>query len=151
VFEVVPATKPAPTAVVAPTRHEPRGDWPPPLPAGSFVPPELAAAAVQAKAKQAAQVALAVLNPTDQYLVLVALLADLHAKFGGDVPRSAQVTVEVPRSERKPTSLSQPPPPAPGATQDAEEEEVEEPKPRAAPRSKASRPKATAAKSRSRA
>ncbi|HET7542546.1 MAG TPA: phosphorylated adapter RNA export RNA-binding domain-containing protein [Polyangiaceae bacterium] len=148
VFEVVPASKPVPTAVVAPPRHEPRGEWPPALPAGSFVPPELPAAVVQAKAKQAAQAALSALNPTDQYLVLVGLLADLHAKFGGEVPRSAQVTVEVPRSERKPTSLSQPPPPA--AVTAEEEEEVEEPKPRATPRAKASRPKATAAKSRSR-
>ena len=60
------------------------------------------------KAKQGAQAALSALNPTDQYLLLVGLLADLHAKFGGEVPRSTPV--EVPRSERKPTGISQPPP-----------------------------------------
>ena len=146
VFEVVPASKPASSAVITPQRHEPRGEWPPALPSGSFVPPELSGAVVQAKAKQAAQAALGALNPTDQYLVLVALLADLHAKFGGEVPRSA--ALEIPRSERKPTTLSQPPPPA--AEPAEEEEEVEEPKPRATPRAKAARPKATAAKSRSR-
>jgi len=147
VFEVVPASKPAPTVVVAPPRHEPRGEWPPAPPPGSFIPPELPAAVVQAKAKQAAQAALNPLNPTDQYLVLLGLLADLHAQFGGEVPRSA--TVEVPRSERKPTGISQPPPPANTAAE--ADEEVEEPKPRATPRAKAARPKATAAKSRSRA
>jgi len=151
VFEVVPASKPAPTAVVvAPARHEPRGEWPPAPPAGSFIPPELPAAVVQAKAKQGAQAALSALNPTDQYLVLVGLLADLHAQFGGEVPRST--TVEVPRSERKPTGISQPPPAVVNAAAaEEEEEEVEEPKPRATPRAKAARPKATAAKSRSRA
>lgn len=151
VFEVVPASKPAPTVVVAPSRHEPRGEWPPAPPPGSFIPPELPAAVVQAKAKQGAQAALNPLNPTDQYLVLVGLLADLHAQFGGEVPRSAMV--EVPRSERKPTSISQPPPAAAvsATTAEEEEEEVEEPKPRATPRAKAARPKATATKSRSRA
>jgi len=148
VFEVVPASKPAPTVVVAPARHlEPRGEWPPAPPEGSFIPPELPAAVVTAKAKQAAQAALSPLNPTDQYLLLVGLLADLHAQFGGEVPRSS--VVEVPRSERKPTSISQPPPAATHAAE--EEEEVEAPKPRAAPRAKAARPKATAAKTRSRA
>jgi hypothetical protein len=146
VFEVVPASKPAPTVVVASPRHEPRGEWPPAPPEGSFIPPELPAAVVLAKAKQGAQTALATLNPTDQYLLLVGMLADLHAQFGGEVPRST--VVEVPRSERKPTGISQPPP---AAARVAEEEEVEEPKPRAAPRAKATRPKATAAKSRSRA
>jgi len=111
------------------------------------------AAVVQAKAKLAAQAALSSLNPTDQYLLLVGLLADLHAQFGGEVPRSN--VVEVPRSERKPTTLSQPPvsPPAAAVKRAAveAEEEVEEPKPRATPRAKAARPKATAAKSRSRA
>jgi len=146
VFEVVPASKPAPTVVVNTPRHEPRGEWPPAPPEGSFIPPELSAAVVQAKAKQGAQAALSALNPTDQYLLLVGLLADLHAKFGGEVPRSNPV--EVPRSERKPTGISQPPP---AVVQAEEEEEVEEPKPRATPRAKAARPKATAAKSRSRA
>jgi hypothetical protein len=149
VFEVVPASKPAPTSVVnTPPRHEPRGEWPPPPPPGSFIPPELPAAVIQAKAKQGAQAALSPLNPSEQYLLLVGLLADLHAQFGGEVPRSA--TVEVPRSERKPTGISQPPPAIANADV-AEEEEVEEPKPRATPRAKAARPKATAAKSRSRA
>jgi len=147
VFEVVPASKPAPSAPVSTPRNEPRGEWPPALPPGSFVPPELPAAVVQAKAKQGAQAALGALNPTDQYLVLVGLLADLHAQFGGEVPRSA--TVEVPRSERKPTSISQPPPAV--SNEAAAEEEVEEPKPRATPRAKTARPKAAAAKSRSRA
>jgi len=78
---------------------------------------------------------------------LVELLADLHAQYGGDPPRAS--TVEVPRSERKPTSISQPPPAAKQVVE--EEEEVEVPKPRAAPRAKAARPKATAAKTRSRA
>ena len=153
VFEVVPASKPAPVVVNAPPRHEPRGEWPPAPPEGSFIPPELPAAVVQAKAKLAAQAALSSLNPTDQYLLLVGLLADLHAQFGGEVPRSN--VVEVPRSERKPTTLSQPPvsPPAAAVKRAAveAEEEVEEPKPRATPRAKAARPKATAAKSRSRA
>ncbi|HKO51007.1 MAG TPA: phosphorylated adapter RNA export RNA-binding domain-containing protein [Polyangiaceae bacterium] len=152
VFEVVPAAKPPPIVVSSP-RHEPRGEWPPAPPEGSFIPPELSAAVVLAKAKQAAQAALSPLNPTDQYLLLVGLLADLHAQFGGEVPRSS--AVEVPRSERKPTTLSQPPaPPAAAAIKRAvvqEEEEIEEPKPRATPRAKATRPKATAAKSRSRA
>jgi len=148
VFEVVPASKPAPTTVAVSTpRHEPRGEWPPAPPPGAFIPPELPAAVVQAKAKLSAQAAISMLNPTDQYLLLVGLLADLHAQFGGEVPRSA--TVEVPRSERKPTSISQPPPAIASAV--VEEEEVEEPKPRATPRAKAARPKATAAKSRSRA
>jgi len=146
VFEVVPASKPAPSVVVNPPRHEPRGEWPPTPPEGSFIPPELPAAVLLAKAKQGAQAALGPLNPTDQYLLLVGLLADLHAQFGGEVPRSS--VVEVPRSERKPTSISQPPP---AAARAVEEEEVEEPKPRATPRAKAARPKATAAKSRSRA
>jgi len=149
VFEVVPASKPAPTAVVAPARHEPRGEWPPAPPPGSFIPPELPAAVVQAKAKQGAQAALSPLNPTDQYLVLVGLLADLHAQFGGEVPRSS--VAEAPRSERKPTGISQPPPAIASAAAAEEEEEVEEPKPRATPRAKATQPKATAAKSRSRA
>ncbi len=152
VFEVVPAAKPAPPVVISTPRHEPRGEWPPAPPEGSFIPPELPAAVVQAKAKQGAQAALSPLNPTDQYLLLVGLLADLHAQFGGEVPRSN--VVEVPRSERKPTSISQPPvspPPAVIKRTVEEEEEVEEPKPRATPRAKAARPKATAAKSRSRA
>jgi hypothetical protein len=146
VFEVVPASKPAPTVVANPPRHEPRGEWPPTPPEGSFIPPELPAAVVLAKAKQGARAALASLNPTDQYLLLVGLLADLHAQFGGEVPRSSGV--EIPRSERKPTGISQPPP---AAASPVEVEETEEPKPRATPRAKAARPKATAAKSRSRA
>jgi len=149
VFEVVPAAKPAPPVVHHSPRREPRGEWPPAPPEGAFIPPELPAAVLLAKAKQGAQVALSTLNPTDQYLTLVGLLADLHAQFGGEVPRSA--VVEVPRSERKPTSVSQPPPPAPVPVEAEAEEEVEEPKPRAAPRAKAARPKATAAKTRSRA
>ncbi|MEI9949396.1 MAG: phosphorylated adapter RNA export RNA-binding domain-containing protein [Pseudomonadota bacterium] len=152
VFEVVPASKPAPVVVVNAPRHEPRGEWPPAPPEGSFIPPELPAAVVQAKARQGAQAALSPLNPTDQYLLLVGLLADLHAQFGGEVPRA--IVAEVPRSERKPTNLSQPPasqPPAAIKRAVEEEEEVEEPKPRATPRAKAARPKATAAKSRSRA
>jgi hypothetical protein len=149
VFEVVPASKPAPsTAALSghspPPRHEPRGEWPPTPPEGAFIPPELPFAVLKAKAKQVAQAGLSGLNPTDQYLLLVELLADLHAQYGGEVPRSA--AVEVPRSERKPTGLSQPPP----GRELAEEAEVEEPKPRAT-RAKAARPKAAAAKSRSRA
>ncbi|HYQ03256.1 MAG TPA: hypothetical protein VER96_31495 [Polyangiaceae bacterium] len=143
VFEVVPASKPAHSAPIPTPRSEPRGEWPPTPPPGAFIPPELPAAVVQAKAKQGAQVALSTLNPTDQYLVLVGLLADLHAQFGGEVPRSA--TVEVPRSERKPTGISQPPPAIVTPVAE-EEEEVEEPKPRATPRAKAARPKATATK-----
>jgi hypothetical protein len=81
-------------------------------------------------------------------MLLLGLLADLHAQFGGELPRST--TVEAPRSERKPTGISQPPPAVANADV-AEEEEVEEPKPRATPRSKAARPKAAATKSRSRA
>jgi hypothetical protein len=150
VFEVVPASKPAPTVAPHTPRHEPRGEWPPAPPSGSFIPPELPAAVVLAKAKQGVQAALGPLNPTDQYLLLLSLLADLHAQFGGEVPRSAVVAAEVPRSERKPTGVSQPPPAA--ATNAVEaEEEVEVPKPRATPRAKAARPKATATKSRSRA
>ena len=145
VFEVVPASKPAPSASAP--RSEPRGEWPPAPPEGAFIPPELPAAVVRAKAKQSAQAALVGLNPTDQYLMLVELLADLHAQYGGEAPRSS--AVEVPRSERKPTSLSQPPPAALGRVAEPQEE-VEEPKPRTS-RAKAARPKATAAKSRSRA
>ncbi|MEO8904431.1 MAG: phosphorylated adapter RNA export RNA-binding domain-containing protein [Polyangiaceae bacterium] len=145
VFEVVPASKPAPSTSAP--RSEPRGEWPPAPPVGAFIPPELPAAVVRAKAKQGAQAALAGLNPTDQYLLLVELLADLHVQFGGEPPRSS--AVEEPRSERKPTSLSQPPPAALGRVAPAEEE-VEEPKPRAS-RAKAARPKAAATKSRSRA
>ncbi len=150
VFEVVPASKPAPsTPHASAPRSEPRGEWPPAPPEGAFIPPELPAAVVRAKAKQSAQAALAGLNPTDQYLLLVELLADLHAQYGGEPPRSS--AVEVPRSERKPTSLSQPPPAALGrVAEPQEQEEVEEPKPRAS-RAKAARPKATATKSRSRA
>jgi hypothetical protein len=148
VFEVVPASKPAQTVSHSSARQEPRGEWPPALPEGAFIPPELPAAVVKAKAKQAAQGAFAGLNPTDQYLLLVELLADLHAQFGGEVPRSA--AVEAPRSERKPTGLSQPPPGRVQAEPEPEPEEVEEPKPRAT-RAKAARPKAAAAKSRSRA
>ena len=145
VFEVVAAAKPAPPPV-APSvaRVEPR-QWPPTPPEGSFIPPELPAAVVRAKAKQAAQAAFASVNPTDQYLLLVELLADLHAQFGGELPRSA--AVEAPRSERKPTGLSQPPP----AALVAEEEEAEEPKPRATRAKAPARPKAAATKSRSRA
>ena len=151
VFEVVPASKPAPatsgggSGYVAPPRHEPRGEWPPTPPEGSFIPPELSGAVLKAKAKQVVQAGLSALNPTDQYLLLVELLADLHAQYGGEVPRSA-AAVEVPRSERKPTSLSQPPP----GRAVAEETEAEEPKPRTT-RAKPARPKAAAAKSRSRA
>jgi hypothetical protein len=151
VFEVVPASKPPPppaytpppaAAPVAP-RAAPRGEWPPSLPEGAFIAPELPAAVIRAKAKQGAQAAFASLNPTDQYLLLVELLGELHAQHGGEPPRSA--SVEAPRSERKPTTLSQPPP-----AQEPEEAEAEEPKPRAT-RPKATRPKATASKSRSRA
>ena len=148
VFEVVVAAKPSPPVPVAPSapRVEPR-QWPPTPPEGSFIPPELPAAVVRAKAKQAAQAALAAVNPTDQYLLLVELLADLHAQFGGELPRSA--AVEVPRSERKPTILSQPP--APAALAAAEEVEEAEPKPRATRAKAPARPKAAATKSRSRA
>ncbi len=154
VFEVVPASKPAPQVVaaaaspVSPARAEPRGEWPPAPPEGAFIPPELPAAVVRAKAKQSAHAALGPLNPTDQYLLLVELLADLHAQYGGDPPRSS--AVEVPRSERKPTTLSQPPPPAAISRAAEPAEEVEEPKPRAT-RAKVARPKAAATKSRSRA
>jgi hypothetical protein len=153
VFEVVPASKPAPTASqpgagvgagnvqAAPVRQEPRGDWPPAPPEGAYIPPELPSAVARAKAKQAAHEAIASLNPADQYLILLELVAELHAQFGGEVPRSA--AVEVPRSERKPTGLSQPPP------EPEEREEAEEPKPRAT-RTKAARPKAASAKTRSR-
>jgi len=150
VFEVVPASKPAPSAPHhhhAPPRSEPRGEWPPALPDGAFIPPELPSAVVRAKAKQAVQAAFSSVNPTDQYLLLVELLGELHAQFGGDVPRSA--APEAPRSERKPTNISQPPP-KPAAAEPEEPEEVEEPKPRAT-RAKAARPKAASAKSRSRA
>ena len=146
VFEVVPASKPAPSSS-APRSEPPRGEWPPAPPEGAFIPPELPAAVVRAKAKQSTQVALAGLNPTDRYLLLVELLAELHAQYGGEPPRSS--AVEVPRSERKPTTISQPPPPALGRATE-EQEEVEEPKPRAS-RAKVARPKATATKSRSRA
>ncbi|MEP7049724.1 MAG: phosphorylated adapter RNA export RNA-binding domain-containing protein [Pseudomonadota bacterium] len=146
VFEVVPASKPAPSSSSVP-RSEPRGAWPPAPPEGAFIPPELPAAVVRAKAKQGAQTALAAVNPTDQYLILIELLAELHAQYGGEPPRSS--AAEVPRSERKPTTLSQPPPAA--LSHEAEQqEEVEEPKPRAS-RAKAARPKAAATKSRSRA
>jgi PHAX RNA-binding domain len=152
VFEVVPASKPppppahvtAPAAMPTATRSAPRGNWPPTPPQGTFIPPELPAAVVRAKAKQGAQAALTNLNPTDQYLLLVELLAELHAEHGGEPPRSA--ASEVPRSERKPTSVSQPPP-----AQEPEEAEAEEPKRRATRPKAAARPKATAAKSRSRA
>ena len=146
VFEVVPASKPAPQVGYAPARQEPRGEWPPAPPEGAFIPPELSSAVLKAKGKQSAQAALCNLNPTDQYLILVELLAELHAQFGGEVPRSSSnVAADVPRSERKPTGLSQPPP----GREPEEPEEVEEPKPR--PRAKAARPKAAATKSRSRA
>lgn len=161
VFEVVPASKPAPSVAApsAPTapRSAPRGEWPPTPPETAFIPPELPAAVVRAKVKQAAQAALGPVNPTDQYLILLELLADLHAQFGGEPPRSS--AVEVPRSERKPTaSASQPPPPAPppaiprpAKAAPAAAARAEEPKPRAS-RAKpaAARPKATASKSRSR-
>lgn len=165
VFEVVPASKPAPTpaaqafsgnghashaAPPAPARSEPRGEWPPTPPQGSFIPPELPAAVVKGKAKQAALAALAALNPTDQYLLLVELLGDLHVQFGGEPPRA---TVEAPRSERKPTTaLSQPPPPAAEPAEEEEEEAVAAPKPRATRAKAPARPKAAASKtSRSRA
>jgi len=166
VFEVVPASKPAPVVMVASApRAEPRGEWPPAPPEGAFIPPELPTAVVRAKAKQATSTALAALNPTDQYLLLVELLAELHAQYGGEAPRAA--VVEAPRSERKPTTVSQPPtPPAAASAASSapaaaiaravkakvveEEEPVEEPKPRAS-RPKAVRPKAAASKSRSRA
>lgn len=158
VFEVVPASKPAssphPQAFSAPVpvRAEPRGAWPPSPPEGAFIPPELPAAVVRAKAKQSAQSALDSLNPTDRYLLLVELLADLHAQYGGEPPRS---TVEAPRSERKPTTLSQPPAPAAiprsAKAEPEPEEEVEEPKPRTTRAKAPARPKAAATKSRSRA
>ena len=151
VFEVVPAAKPAPSVSFSSpgrpaVRAEPRGEWPPPPPEGAFIPPELPAAVVRAKAKQAAQSALAPLNPTDQYLLLVELLADLHAQFGGEPPRAS--AVEAPRSERKPTTLSQPPP---VVAPEEPEEEAEVPKPRASRAKAPARPKAAASKSRSRA
>lgn len=142
VFEVVPASKP--NASPVPLRSEPRGEWPPTPPEGSFIPPELPVAVVKSKAKQGAQVALGPLNPTDQYLILVELLGDLHAQFGGEVPPPA----EAPRSERKPTGQSQPPPARAPAR--AKEPEAVEPKPRASRAKPAARPKATATKSRSR-
>jgi hypothetical protein len=145
VFEVVPASKPA--AAVSAPRSEPRGEWPPSPPEGAFIPPELPAAVVRAKAKQSAHTALGTLNPTDQYLLLVELLAELHAQYGGELPRSG---AEMPRSERKPTSLSQPPP-ALGRVVEEQQEETEEPKPRATRAKAAARPKAAATKSRSRA
>jgi len=97
---------------------------------------------VRAKAKLATQTAFATLNPTDQYLLLIELLGELHAQHGGEPPR-ATTPLEVPRSERKPTSLSQPPP--------AAVEEEEEPKPRATRAKAPARPKAAATKTRSRA
>jgi hypothetical protein len=143
VFEVVPASKPSPLPSVnlSAPRAEPRGDWPPTPPRGTFIPPELPVAVIRAKAKQSSQAVLAGLNPTDQYLLLVELLAELHAQYGGEPPRSS--AAEVPRSERKPTTLSQPPP-------EAVADEMEAPKPRAT-RAKPARPKAAASKSRSRA
>ena len=106
-------------------------------------------AVVRAKAKQGAQAAFVGLNPTDQYLLLVELLGELHAQYGGEPPRSS--AVEVPRSERKPTTLSQPPPAqALARVEEEQEAEIEEPKPRAS-RAKVARPKAAATKSRSRA
>ena len=100
-----------------------------------------------AAAKHNAQSALAALNPTDQYLLLVELLADLHAQYGGEPPRAS---VDAPRSERKPTGLSQPPP-AIGRALDPEPEPEPETKPRASRTKAAARPKAAATKSRSRA
>jgi hypothetical protein len=144
VFEVVPASKPA--AAMSAPRSEPRGEWPPSPPEGAFIPPELPVAVVRAKAKQSAHAALSGLNPTDQYLLLVELLADLHAQYGGEPPRNG---ADVPRSERKPTGVSQPPP-ALGSVAE-EQEEAEEPKPRATRTKAAARPKAAATKSRSRA
>jgi hypothetical protein len=146
VFEVVPAAKPAPSVVLGAPRA-PRGEWPPSPPEGAFIPPELPAAVLRAKAKQSIQASLAALNPTDQYLLLVELLADLHAQFGGDPPRA---TVEAPRSERKPTGLSQPPPAIARAAEPEPEPEVEA-KPRASRAKPAARPKTAATKSRSRA
>jgi len=146
VFEVVPASKPPPPLAASAPRSAPRGEWPPTPPEGAFIPPELPAAVVRAKAKQSAQIAFAGLNPTDQYLLLVELLADLHAQHGGEPPRSS---ADVPRSERKPTGVSQPPPAMGRAVE--EQEEAEEPKPRATRAKAAARPKATATKSRSRA
>jgi len=148
VFEVVPASKPAPSVHMSAPRSEPRGEWPPTPPEGAFIPPELSAAVVRAKAKQGAQSALATINPTDQYLLLVELLADLHAQYGGELPRST--AAEAPRSERKPTTLSQPPPAAIARAVEPEEA-AEEPKPRATRTKAAARPKAAATKSRSRA
>ena len=168
VFEVVPASKPAPShahsgngfapapaSPPAAPRSEPRGEWPPTPPEGAFIPPELPAAVVKGKAKQAAQAALAGLNPTDQYLLLVELLGDLHVQLGGDLPRSSvSVAAEIPRSERKPTTLSQPPAVAAPSASAAEEEEEEvaavAPKPRASRAKAPARPKAAATKSTSR-
>jgi hypothetical protein len=145
VFEVVPASKPASSRTPLEAR-EPRGPWPPPLPEGAHVPPELVDAATRAKVKLTTQGSLASLNPSDQYLVLIDLLADLHAQYGGEVPKPA---VELPRSERKPTGLSQPP--AAANNRDEDEEPAPSPAPTKTPRARAAPKTAkTATKARSR-
>jgi hypothetical protein len=125
VFEVVPASKPASSRTPL-AAAEPRGPWPPVLPEGSHVPAELADAATRAKVKQGAYTALAALNPSDQYLLLIDMLGELHAQHGGEVPRPS---VDLPRSERKPTGLSQPPTAAANEADDADDAEEDEPTP----------------------
>ncbi|HEY4159938.1 MAG TPA: phosphorylated adapter RNA export RNA-binding domain-containing protein [Polyangiaceae bacterium] len=141
VFEVVPASKPASSR----TPLEPRGPWPPPVPEGAHIPAELADAAARAKVKQAAHGALASLNPSDQYLILLDMLGELHAQYGGEVPRPS---LELPRSERKPTGLSQPP----AAANADEDEPTPSPAPTKTSRARAAPKTAKAAsKARSRA
>lgn len=143
VFEVVPASKPASSR--NPQLDAPPGPWPPALPENAHVPAELADAATRAKAKQAAFTALGGLNPGDQYLTLVDMLGELHAHYGGEVPRPV---AELPRSERKPTGLSQPP--AAPEADETEDEPTPSPAPKA-PRARAATKTAkTATKARSR-
>ena len=145
------ASKPAPSTSAP--RSEPRGEWPPAPPEGASHPAGTPGrGGPRAKAKQKrAKTALAGLNPTDQYLLLIELLADLHA-YGMAVRRRVAAQWKCRVRSANSTTLSQPPPPALSrvAEEQAEQEEVEEPKPRAS-RAKAARPKAAATKSRSRA
>ena len=77
-----------------------RGQWSPPAaPPGTHIPPQLPNAISRSKAKLGVLDALGSLHPDDQYLVLLDLLADLHAVYGASADTAAPDSKSVPESK----------------------------------------------------
>jgi hypothetical protein len=89
-----------------------RGGWsPPPVPAGTHMPPQLPNAVARGRAKLGILDALGSLHPDDQYLVLLELLGDLHAVYGASADTAAPDSKSVPESKSTLTSAAAAPPP----------------------------------------